>query len=232
MPFLDVKSNQPFRVQSMDRARTECLSEWTALAVALDLDEDLVAASPYRFYASKKNNKRNHYVNMSTSRPCSDPHTRALERMTESFDYLRLRHEPIDTDDESIGSDPFAISRAQVPAKEKQKQMQKKNKKKRKERKEAERDPSFFHDTQKHDMCALFFTSTGHLGECQGDIRVGDGIYILGGAQYPFVLRETSVRKKYTVVGKATINRPYEAREEWDPSKLNDDPGAHQIVLV
>jgi len=240
MPFLDTKSNQTPSIKSMDHARTECLSEWTALAATLDLDEDLVSASPYRFYASSKHNSDFHALN-----PCSNPHTRALERMTTDFDYLRQRHEPIDTDDDQIIASGFdtqppkwvrdsrAAHQTQTSDKENQAQKKKKIKHNQRKRKDAEADRSFANTSQQnHDMCALFFTNTGHLGECQGDLRIGDDIYILEGANYPFVLRKTSVRRQHTVVGKATVERPFEARGEWDPGRLGDDPEARRIVLV
>jgi len=71
--------------------------------------------------------------------------------------------------------------------------------------------------------------STGHLGDSPGDVRVGNGVRVIEGSNYPFVLRRRG--KHYLVVGKAGIYR----MSGWDvgePRKLDGDPMAHVIVLV
>ncbi|KAK5654250.1 hypothetical protein OQA88_7425 [Cercophora sp. LCS_1] len=197
MPFFDAQPDQPPNIEDMDYARTECLSEWTALAAGLDLDQEIVNASPYR------------------SGP--NPYVTILEKMTEPLDYLRLRHEPLDPDTDT-----------RKPATWEQIQTKVKQDKIRSAREEK---TSFIDGTVRlHDMCALFVTSTGHLGECQGDVLRGDEIYILQGAEFPFVLRQACARNQYTVVGKANI--PCDNAPGWDPRALASDPDAQDLVLV
>lgn len=58
---------------------------------------------------------------------------------------------------------------------------------------------------------------------------MGDEIFILEGAEYPFKLRETNVEGQYTVVGKVCMS---EENDSWDPSKLRNDVRARDLVLV
>ena len=216
MPFSDPRSDQPLDVEDLDRARTECLSQWTAMAVALDLDKELAARSPYQ--------------------PRHQSYVSALEYMTRDFNYIRLRHQPIDSDVESVNSSVVPRSQKdrqarvyeQMSEKEKQKCREKRRKKRLKHRNGAA--PDFFSGgIQAYEMCALFFTDTGYLGVCQGDLCVGDDIFILEGAEYPFVLRVTDVEGQFTVVGKVGIA---EKHDYWDRSTLRGDGKAQELVLV
>jgi hypothetical protein len=71
--------------------------------------------------------------------------------------------------------------------------------------------------------------STGHLAESPGDVRVGDSVYIIEWSVFPFVLRCRG--KQFLVVGKADIYRMRQ-QDAWEPSKLDEDPKGHDIVLV
>jgi hypothetical protein len=94
----------------------------------------------------------------------------------------------------------------------------------------AEDDSSYLDERPcAHDKCLLFLMSTGHLAESPGDVRVGDSVYIIEGSVFPFVLRRRG--KQFLVVGKADIYRMRQ-QDAWEPSKLDEDPKGHDIVLV
>jgi len=225
MPFWDPRLGQGYTAKEMDLARTECLSEWTAFATSLDLDDGLAAASPYCFLATRAARKRRHGYTRASPEPCSNPYVRAIESLTDNLDHLRLRHEPVDEDSVSI-ADQWSRS-----DKQRQKLVQKAIKKKQKIKKKAEKDLSFFDEEwQSHDRCMLFLTKSGHFGECEGDVQVNDGIYLLEGSKCLFILRRVGRGKEFVLVGKTSIYRPNE--EAWDSSKLVEDPEAKNIVLV
>lgn len=197
----------------MDLARTACLSEWTAFVIDLDTHGD-ETDSPY--HASKK--RRGFSPWEQVGNPCSDPNTRALRAFTTGLDYLRLRHEP--EDEVSVVSYLF----------ESEDTAKRKREERKAKKEEAEEDSSYIMTTRRdHDKCLLFLTSTGHLAESKGDVRVSDNIYVIEGSCFPFVLRRKG--KQFLVMGTADIYL-MGRQDAWDPSKLDKDPKAHDIVLV
>jgi hypothetical protein len=221
MPSWDSK----FRDRSaadFDKARTACLSEWTAFVTDLD-GRARQRGSPYQHWKRQPPQFRRLWTFETpeeSSTECPEPYTQALEMYTREMDYLRLRHQPED-DVSSIDS------WGNTPTTEDEKGKAKKEKKAAAEKSLG---GAFGDRTQTHDKCLLFLLSTGHLAEGPGDVWEGDGIYIAEGSATPLVLRRHDGRR-HIFVGQAMVFEKDQG-DKWDPSKLGDDPKARQIVLI
>lgn len=229
MSWWNPKLSDGYSAKEMDLARTDCLSEWTAFATSLDLDDKLVADCPYRLLATRKIAKdkwRYSSPSLTTTEPCDDPHARALHQITEVLDYLRLRHEPINKDTVSVASDEYWY----IPEEKRGKRAEKAMKERRRKQEEAWKENSFFDGNwNRLDRSVLFLSEQGYLGLCEGDVQVGDGIFRVDGSKSEFMLRRTGRGREHIVVGKTSLFRP--GTKEPDGIKLGDT-GVKEIVLV
>ncbi|KAH7399318.1 heterokaryon incompatibility protein-domain-containing protein [Pyrenochaeta sp. MPI-SDFR-AT-0127] len=159
-------------------------------------------------------------IELDMHRDIGDPdvHLRALQKFTWELDYLRNRHKLED----EVSIHRYRHRKPEKAAKARKKELEA-------TRKRAEKIPSFWdQETRIHDMCRLFLTSTGHLGESPGDVRVGDCIFILQGSTCPFIVRRKG--RRFHLVGKAYVHNMRDMTG-WDPTELDQDEDAKVIVL-
>ncbi|KAK5661144.1 hypothetical protein OQA88_11035 [Cercophora sp. LCS_1] len=244
MPSWGAGPGQKATQEEMDLARTACLSEWTALCIDLDMreqdrreqtrleqEQDLAVR---RLVAEQQGSRIESWVLNTPTVPLPEssqsPYQNTMEHITKELKYLRLRHEPIVVNEDAISLD--SLSLRGLP---KEKAIEKALKKKREAKKQAEKGPDTFDGSPEvHDGCLLFATADGHLAQSQGNVRKGDGVYLVEGSTFPMVLRRVRRGKEYTVVGKARMFKtPSEkTSDELDSSALGDDPKARDVILV
>jgi hypothetical protein len=183
-------SDEEARGDNLDNARTDCLSQWTAIAVALDLNvaeawnrqdnaqsEDsttyenvIVRLTPYlRYLRSRHEVDATYFHSLRDERKQKEPST--------LVDLLKATFVPQDDDDELGG---VIYEREMWGGKR-------------------------FDDL--YDGSTLFLASGGLLGLCRGDVHRGDELFQLSGARYPFVLRKIGRRQKdrFQLVGVASV---------------------------
>ncbi|KAH7129923.1 heterokaryon incompatibility protein-domain-containing protein [Dactylonectria estremocensis] len=158
--------------------------------------------SPYFGHFKDSVSKVEDWMGQQSEAPGTDLHAQALQRFTTALSYLRFWHE-LDED------------------------------KKKAKRKQASKASLYSDDeTRTHDRCKLFLMTTGHLGECPGDLQPGDSVYVIEGAKYAFVLRRQSQhRDEFRIVAKAEI-WAVTKQDGWSPSEWKDGTEVREIVLV
>ena len=194
MPRWVPRPDRGFNAQDLDAARAECLREWMAFATALDLDEDIVAASPYRFFRDANGNRGS--KTKGSANTCSGPHVCAIRRFTEQLDYLRQTYGLADGNI-TVGDRPKIDSQP----KDKKWPLTRTARAIKRNWKMA---TTFRTKADRHrDGRMLLLESGGYLGECEGDARAGDKIYCLAGAA--FILRETRTDNEFALVGRMEV---------------------------
>ncbi|KAK0657950.1 heterokaryon incompatibility protein-domain-containing protein [Cercophora newfieldiana] len=189
MPHWDPALGNGFDDQGMDAARAECLSQWTTFAANLDLEDDLVATSPYRFLQEKKRGR--HYSSRINANPCHDPHVRAIRFLASVLDPLRQPHGLGDTGYGISGNKPWPQASQGLVTQTL-----------RAVERRWERSDNIIPDVATrhiHDGHVLFLTSEGYFGQCDGDVQVGDKMCSLEGAAMVFVLRESEEAGEFLV---------------------------------
>ncbi|KAH7031459.1 heterokaryon incompatibility protein-domain-containing protein [Microdochium trichocladiopsis] len=193
-----------------DNARLECLSEWSAHVLKLDIETQR---------------------DQSVYREHSETYLGVLERLTPFLAYLRDRHEPgrstPDTKDSSIKAQQQRQPRVRdllrkmmVPSET----VYRGNRGKLDQRR--------FDDL--YDGSTLFLTECGLLGLCRGNVQAGDEMFQLAGGAYPFILRrdKRSRPMQYRLIGVASVDRGERARREGFWYEDISEPALDAIVLV